>query len=544
MLAACAGNNGNTGNNGNEATEGTNTNTNGNTGTEQPAGEWAVKKFDPPVTVTSAIAIRDSDKLRGGDTPENNPITRYFEETNGIKTKWKWLLTDQNDALNQKIRLALASGEELPDVLAVGDAVLLNELIESGSIMSIDEAFEKYASPRTKEAYEKNKDVWQAVTKDGKKWALPQISDGFVGDPIMWIREDWLKAVNMKAPTNLEEFEAVLAAFKKKYPDKTPLAVTGKNTQSPLSGWMGDVQFLFGSTQPYIWDKDANGKLQYGSVQPTAKDALVKLNDWFNKGYISKEFGTHDEQKATSIFTAGDAGIVFGPGWMGGWPISDTLKNVKGSEVKAYELPSGIDGNVGRTGTKLAYNMYVFRKGFDNMEAIFQIWDAGLGYLLEDEKNPFAAGFGEGYDYVMKDGKPSWDVPEGNVELRYLLVAPGNKPPGMVEGPSIYERVLAGKKDTVYEQKVAFSSQPLSLEGNATALKQLDKAHRNLYIGAPTKTYSEKWTLLNTLETETFIKIVYGKAKPEAFDQFVKDWKAKGGDAITEEVNAWYEEVK
>ncbi len=507
------------------------------------SAEWSLKKFDPPVTISTAIAIRDLDKLRNGDTYEDNPLTRWYQDNLGIKTKYKWLLTDQGDALNQKIRLALASGEQLPDVLPIDDNVLLNELIESGQIMSIDEAFEKYASPRTKEAYAKNPAVWTAVTKDGKKWGLPQISDGNIGDAIMWIRQDWLDSVGLQAPTTLEEFEAVLEAFKKNYPDKTPLAVAGKALQ-PLIGYMGDTQFVFGSTQPYIWNQGSDGKLQYGSVQPGFKAGLQKLKIWFDQGYMDKEFATHDEQKAASLFTSGEAGIIFGPGWMGAWPLEDTVKNVQGAVVKPYELPSGVDGTIGRIGTKLVYITYVFRKGFEHMDALFQYYDVSMGSLLEDPNSPFAAGAGEGYDYVMKDGKPSWDVPDGAVELRYSIATVGNTPPGMLEGETIFERVSAGKRDTIYEQKLAFSSSPLYLEGRIVSFKQLDRDRREQFIGAPTETMVSKWPLLSQMENEIAISYIYGKATDDDFDRFVNDWMSKGGQKITDEVNAWFQSAK
>jgi putative aldouronate transport system substrate-binding protein len=48
---------------------------------------------------------------------------------------------------------------------------------------------------------------------------------------------------------------------------------------------------------------------------------------------------------------------------------------------------------------------------------------------------------------------------------------------------------------------------------------------------------------LNQMELETFVKIVYGELPLEAFDEFVKNWKANGGDEVTKEMNEWYKEV-
>ena len=51
-----------------------------------------------------------------------------------------------------------------------------------------------------------------------------------------------------------------------------------------------------------------------------------------------------------------------------------------------------------------------------------------------------------------------------------------------------------------------------------------------------TKTMDSKWSNLTKLEEETFAKIITGKAGLEAFDSFVEEWKASGGDEITKEI--------
>ena len=51
-----------------------------------------------------------------------------------------------------------------------------------------------------------------------------------------------------------------------------------------------------------------------------------------------------------------------------------------------------------------------------------------------------------------------------------------------------------------------------------------------------TKTMDSKWSNLTKLEEETFAKIITGKAGIEAFDSFVEEWKASGGDEITKEI--------
>jgi putative aldouronate transport system substrate-binding protein len=42
---------------------------------------------------------------------------------------------------------------------------------------------------------------------------------------------------------------------------------------------------------------------------------------------------------------------------------------------------------------------------------------------------------------------------------------------------------------------------------------------------------------LDTLEQTTFLKIITGELPVDAFDQFVTDWYAQGGQMMTDEVN-------
>ncbi|WP_171056077.1 extracellular solute-binding protein [Paenibacillus sinopodophylli] len=505
-------------------------------------------KYDPPVTITAALGLKPSDKLRNGDTPEDNPISRWFKDNLGIVTKYKWVVTD---SLETKVRLAMTSGEELPDVL-YASGTLFEDLVASGKIQSIDEAFEKYATARVKDSYIKNPEIWNSVKREGKIYGLPGISNGIVGATVMWVRQDWLDNLGLKVPTNVEEFTAVLDAFTNQDPDRNNKKDTyglaiGGNTgyYHPTSNYMADTSFIFGQEQPYLWIKDASGNLQYGSTLPGVKDGLVKLRGWFENGYLSADFGTQDAAKAMADFTSGKAGIAFAPGWSGGWPIGTAVAEAETKNqsvvIKPYPLPSGVKGEVGRQASLPSYGTYVFREGFEHMEAILKYWDTLYGCAIEDPMCPFDKGYGEGYDYVLKDGKPDWkNVPDGVVSLNaYLMLSPssGTAPTNVMEGPNIYQRVASGQLDSVFEQKLAASNGKLTIDGFSVAYEQIAQDVPSGFYGANTATMKEKWDQLSTLEEQTFLQIIYGKQPPEYFDTFVKQWNDQGGAQITKEVN-------
>ncbi|WP_284645347.1 extracellular solute-binding protein [Paenibacillus silviterrae] len=505
-------------------------------------------RFDPPVVISTAKALKDYDKLKAGDTPENNPITRWAKERLGIVQTNKWLLTGQNEALSTKIKLALSGGEELPDVLFLTQheiPELLEGLVDSGRFIRMEEAFEAYAPDRVKEAYAKNPDVWKTVSLRGQAWGLPQISDGKVGDPILWIRKDWLARLGLPEPTTLEELEAVLEGFAHRDPDGNGLqdtfglAIAGKNT---LNGWMGDASFVFGAyaDQPYQWNRGKDGTLSYGSVQPELKPALMKLRNWYAKGYLHPDFGTHDEQKAVELITSGQAGVISGPGWMGGWPLGEMRKEPDETVMKPLPYPTGPDGRIGRIGSRLSYGAYFFRKGFEQMDAVFAYWDEVYGTFIEDPDSDFAIGFGEGYDYMRKDGDIQYDFPGVTSTLtNYLLFGPGSTPPNIMLGESIENRVYRGQVQSPYEKRLAATSSRLYLEGRIIGDKQLAYSQKNEFVGPYTSTMKRKWPLLETMEKEAFLKIVYGEAPIHALDEFIQMWYRSGGEAITNEVNQW-----
>ena len=49
---------------------------------------------------------------------------------------------------------------------------------------------------------------------------------------------------------------------------------------------------------------------------------------------------------------------------------------------------------------------------------------------------------------------------------------------------------------------------------------------------------------LMKLQNMVYVDIITGKQPIEAFDQFVKDWNAQGGQQRSEEANAYYQNIE
>jgi len=511
-------------------------------------------KYDPPVTISTVWGIDPALTFKNGETIENNVATRWALDTFGINIKVLWSVTDTNDAFSTKLRLSMSSVQEMPDIVVLGnDQQLIQMLLESGQFQEVGTLFDKYANDSWKNAMEIDPTVWNPYMKDGKKMAIPVLDYAYNHDYMLWIRQDWLDKLQLPVPKTIEELETVMDAFKNRNPDGlkpkevTPLSIGIKNS---MNTWMADPSWIFGAygTIPQQWNKAADGSLEYGSINAGAKQALQKMNEWFNKDYIPKEVALWDENKASEPAVAGTAGIIPGPYWMSGWPLSDTMKNVEHAVWKPIPIPAGPDGKAGRHGTLFTNGVILINKDMKHPEALFKYQN----YLFDNLADPqpggvFDKGVFQGYDYdIDASGKYVYgdDIPGGAVNInRYWLVRDGARIPdaqmkallNLADGKEATSRLELEVKNN-YGAETPYAAKVL--------LQQTDISMVNMFTGPTTDTMKSKMDYLNKLESQVYNEIIYGKEKPDAFDKFVESWKSSGGEQITKEVNEWYANVK
>jgi putative aldouronate transport system substrate-binding protein len=523
-----------------------------NNETATPVSEYK-DKYDTPVTITTVWGIDPELKFKNGETIENNVATKWAKDTLGIEVKSLWSVTDTSGAFATKMRLAMSSGQEMPDVVTIGDEQLAQDLIDSGIFREVGSLFDQYASDAWKKAVEIDTHVWDPYIRDGKKMGIPVLDYAYNHDYLLWIRQDWLDKLGLQAPKTLDELEIVMEAFKNKNPDGlapsdvVPLSIGFKNS---LNTWMADPSWIFGAfgTIPQQWNMGADGKIEYGSINQGSKAALMKINEWFTKGYIPKEAALWDENKASEPAVAGTAGIIPGPYWMSGWPLLDTVKNVKDAVWSPIAIPTGPDGTAGRHGTKFTNGVVLINKDMKNPEALFTYQN----YMFNNLANPevgseFDNGLFKGYDYdIDASGKVLHldDIPGGYVNsIRYLLVRDGARIPD-AQMKALLNLANGGEPKTRLELEVKNNYGPGTPAAAKVLLEQDKISMKNMFTGPTTNTMKSKLDYLNKIESQAFNKIIYGEEPADSFDKFVETWKSSGGDQITQEVNEWYDTVK
>ncbi|GMK45938.1 lipoprotein LipO [Paenibacillus glycanilyticus] len=547
ITSAC-GNNNNAPDNANASKEPSNTASAENTNAGSEAKDV---KYDPPITVTYLRPWGPDVKFKSGEDQDNNVHTKWALDKFGIQLKNQWIAPSTNNAFETKLRLSLATNEKMPDIISYrGDFTLVRELIDSGRFVDAGELFDKYASQVWKDAMNEDPTVWYPYMEDGKRIGIPILDYAYNGDPVMWIREDWMQKLGLSAPKTLDDLEKVMDAFTNQDPDGNGkkdtygLAIGFKNW---INTWMSDAGWIFGAygTMPNQWNKTADGKLEYGSVTEGSKKALATLQSWMSKGYLPTEAGLYDETKAAEDFTAGKAGIVVGPHWMPAWPLEDVKKNNKDAQYKAYPLPAGPDGKVGRHGTSNSNGVVLINAEMKHPEAFF----AYQNYLFEQYANPqvggeFENGLAEGYDWVTVDGQVKTDAAStgGYAPEKYTLTFDGARIPSL--NMQVLSKLANGEEATTpFEKKLKMSTPQPMLEAAKIVQEQKDSVLPQMFTGAPTKTMQTSNDILGKMEKDTFSQIIYGKAPVDSFDKFVEKWKSSGGDKITQEVNEWYQSV-
>lgn len=524
-------------------------------GNEAAAGtKNAEGKYDPVLTIKIAKQLDENAGRYGdGEDINKNPMTDLAVEKLGIKMETTLLGGDAGN-YDTKLRLALTGSEELPDVFPVYGTQMIADMIESGRVKDISEDIENYMPERIKEIYAQFPETYYPLTKDGKIYGMA-CAPGLTEGQVMIIRQDWLDALNLQAPTTMDEFEAVIKAFTEDDPDgngqKDTYGFTYSGTDIYNTGWVADPVTLFsvntGKNLPGKWYEDENGELTYGSIHEGNKKTLERMAQWHANGWIFQEAAATGAWDAMTQFTEGKAGIFIGRPWAIG-SVEDVKTVAPDAVIKAYPNIKQDNGEPTYQTAQVNDGWLMFNKDFNNMEAFFEYYDWLYDYAFGT--GDFKYGYLQDYDYdiigdeVVFDSKlfdPPVTDPFMPGKSTVMKNAPG------LDGMQMYADIAGGKTpESGRELSVAagFETAPEVSEGFVVAHEHRDELVSNLFNTEPTETMKKNWEQLQTMEKQVYTNIIYGKEPADAFDQFVADWKAQGGDQITQEVNEWYKTVK
>ncbi|MBU5351873.1 extracellular solute-binding protein [Paenibacillus barcinonensis] len=532
----------------------------------EPAKEIKIVngKIEPAVSVTMVRSEDPTVKFKNGENYVDNVHTRWAKDTLGVEMKTLW--TSSAVDYDTKLKLMLSSGDQIPDLFVANSSQsnTINTFIDSGKLLDVTEAFDKYASDTWKAAVAEEPTAWYPFMKDGKKFAIPVLRPTAGTQSVLWIRQDWLDKLNLKAPTTLDELEKVMDAFVNQDPDgngkKDTLALELAMKDQVVGSPMGDTSWFFGmfGAIPERWYPDTDGNLKYGSIQPEVKSGLSKLNEWMNKGYIASDIALHDFNKVAENVASGKVGMLGGENWMMVYPGSMLLASNPNAIYNPYPIPKGADGKNMRTIAEPYTSAILINKDISEeaLQAFFHYQNAL--YEAYNSNDPLLfKGFQDGYDYVIENGKAVMDeskITGGKVStMKYTITGSD----AVYPSKRLEANVKMAKNETLSNQELAALA-PTGILGNDTsnpleafsskallvAMDQSDIDVPEYFQGPSTKTMLSRQELLTKMQIDSYIEIIYGKKPVDEFDSFVAKWKSSGGDNIIKEVNEWYDTVK
>ena len=513
-------------------------------------------KYPEEVTVHLGGGMNPNAKIPEGMTYEDNTFLDMLKEDLNINVVYDWVASSSD--YDEKMNLCIGSNT-IPELMNV-NAEQYRALLKYDLIQPIGSYYEDYASDKLKSYVESGGEALQKVicNEDGEMMAIPapNITAGGVNE--MWIRQDWLDNLGLEAPRTWDEMVAVAEAFVKEDPDgngeNDTIGILGPANSDYVNGNGGNrygLDPLFSAFQSYpkYWMKDDSGNVVYGSITEETKVALEKVAGLYADGLIDPEILVRNDSSEPLL--AGKVGIFFGPWWCG-YTVGDATL-AQEADWQAYFTPLAEDGKFYTHMAEPTTKYVVASKECKNPEAAFKI----INYLIEYEQGWVDSGVTSGLS--TSDLYPLYNVYDNanEVEVSYdCLKKYLAGEIGIDDVDYSTHKLLKSDMEAITKLKKEpyddFSLEYWNFEDEDLAKTNLPRLVSIMVGDAPlvneeyvpiynsydgrTKTMDSKWANLKKLEEETFAKIITGKVGIDAFDSFVEEWKASGGDEITKEV--------
>lgn len=514
------------------------------------------QKYDEPVTVHFVRSTDDTlDANYFSQHPDktmtDNLWCDLFRDELNINVEYDWIVKS-GDEYNQKLAAELAVGA-IPEFVNV-TALQAKQLYEAGLIMPLDEIYNEYATEQTKRVMlETGTSPFDAVTFDGQLYALPVVDATLMIADLMWIRTDWLEKLNLPVPTTMDELIATAKAFAEADFDGNGVNDTiGMAVSKTPWDQLFTLKGFFNAfdSYPEIWVDDGTGKLVYGSTLPGTKDALATLHQMYVDGLLDPEFAVKDDGKVAEATTSGKCGIMFGAQWNSIYPLQNSKNLEPEGQWQAFPIVTPTDHKA-KAQTDVGTTAWtVVRKDCEHPEAVVKMYNLFIDKCWGPNNE-------NGVYYAPLDSESIWKLspvtptkPDKNLKAFLDLEAArqsGDFSQVTGEGYSILQKLQAFESgseegfalwgwERIYGAEGAYGVLNYYQENNLT--------QDMMFVGAPTESMTLYMSYLKDLQNETFVKIITGEETIDAFDRFVENFYANGGDAITEEVNAWYASLK
>lgn len=254
--------------------------------------------------------------------------------------------TDENTGKTEALNLMLATGE-IPDI--VGSSRLkdfVNQYGPEGAFLPLNDLIAEHA-PHMAAFFKSRPEIASAISAaDKKMYYIPYLPDGKYGRAY-FMRYDWLDALGLEVPQNVEELEKVLIAFRDGDPNGNGLA-----DEVPYFArqWPELIRLVT------LWDGRSSGSDTYHDfmvadgqvVHPYAgegyRDGISNLARWYDMGLIDAEVFTRGSSSREYLLSENLGGMTHD--WFASTAgYNSTLADkIDGFTFKAMVPPASVSG--------------------------------------------------------------------------------------------------------------------------------------------------------------------------------------------------------
>lgn len=263
--------------------------------------------------------------------------------------------TASNETLADQFGLMVASGD-YPDLcsnVTTNYGGGLNKALADEFIVDLTDEMTEHAPDYLSFISEEDEIHKSVVNDDGRYLAIYQVASEAVVSQGWVIRTDYLEQVGMDMPKTIDQWEAVLTAFRDQLGLSDPMLLR-PNLESIASAWSA-ADYMAEASNPMnyaTWLYNENGTVKSVFLEDGYRSFLEKLAQWYDTGLVNRDFvsrGGERDNAYKSVYYSGQAGIFYCNN------LSDmNLQNFEGDQVALSPMPYPVlkEGDVNQFGAK------------------------------------------------------------------------------------------------------------------------------------------------------------------------------------------------
>lgn len=453
-------------------------------------------------------------------------VQNYVAEQCGVKPVPVLLPSGSEQ---EKLNLLISDPSEQLDIIMMNPTwESWGRLAENGQIIPLNDLLDEYGAD-IKEAFSGDLEwLMDPMTdKDGNIWALPRALEN-TSFPT-YIRKDWLDQTGLDMPTTVDELEEVLAAFKEAdfagNGQTVPLLVANEAEGLDLGFSGGFTEYGYG-----YWLDEEDNLIKPAELQPGFKDCLVKLNDWYEKGYMHPDSFTLAWSDYEDLFMAGRLGVIIGSYGI----TANNLANLQALNPEVdYVYADGIQGPEGFTETrsKASNSGMMITAKSEHPEACMKL----LNWVVADSSNFLTMMYGiegEGWEW-QDESKGLYKVLDTETYGGELYIYPNNY--NLRQIGQVDEETGELRIDSKFMMEDQYRYD--------TTKAPFDKAV--FWDAAAIDAINPNVSDVDKMISENVVKFVTGQRDLAEWDTFVSDDLQKAGiDAYMEAYTTFYNDNK